>query len=278
MSKKDLQVPRIIAVSDSLGETAEHVSKAAASQFVNTDFVVIKKSNVKTKKQIKDIVKRNKHYNSVIFYTLVQEELRMTLIKETDKYNIPIVDILGPAMEVLERTVGIPPRRRPGMLRQLDRSYFRKIEALEFAVKHDDGRKLDTLHEADLVLIGVSRTSKTPLSMYLAYKGWKVANIPIIYQMNLPEEIYKIPVEKIIGLTTSLNVLGGVRQKRAVELGSAGSNYASIEDITKELRYADSVIARLGCRMINTANKAIEELANEVIRPFIQGGEENGTK
>ncbi len=271
-----IEEPRIIAISDSLGETAEHVSKAAASQFVNTDFVVIKKSNIKTKEQLKKIIEKNRHYRCVIFYTLVQEELRIVLIEEAQKYNIPCVDILGPPMAVMEKVLGKPPRRRPGILRQLDKSYFQKIEALEFAVKHDDGRNLDTLHKAELVLIGVSRTSKTPLSMYLAYKGWKVANIPIIYQMEMPAELSRIPKNIIVGLTTDIKVLESVRQKRMAELGSRTINYASIEEITKELRYAESTMARLGYRIINTANKAIEELANEVIKPFIQGGDDYG--
>ncbi len=260
---------RIYVLSDSLGETAENVSKAAASQFPEDDFKIVKLPKVKNKMQIDEIVKRAKSENSVIFYTLVEPELRRYLEEKAAESSIPRVDVLGPAMGALEIVSGNSPNLKPGIWRRLNRSYFRKIEALEFSVKCDDGRNPRVLKDAEIVLIGVSRTSKTPLSMYLAYYGWKTANVPIVYNIQPPGELFEIPSEKIIGLTISPEILLEIRGQRLEAMrGKKSSGYAKLEEIMKELRYAESIIKKLKCRTVDVGQKAIEESANEILKCF----------
>jgi regulator of PEP synthase PpsR (kinase-PPPase family) len=260
---------RIYVLSDSLGVTAEHVSKAAASQFPKDDFEIVRLPKIKTKNQIDQAMERIHKDNSVIFYTLVELELREHLEEEAGKYSIPKVDILGPALNALEIISENPPHLKPGVWRQLNRSYFRKIEALEFAVKSDDGRNARALKDAEIVLIGVSRTSKTPLSMYMAYRGWKVANVPIVHNIEPPEELFRIPPEKIVGLTIDPETLLEIRgQRLEAIMGKKETGYARLSEIMKELKYAESIMKKLKCRRVNVAHKAIEETANEILRYF----------
>ena len=151
-------------------------------------------------------------------------------------------------------------------MRQLDDAYFRKIEAIEFAVKYDDGRDPRGVLNADIVLVGVSRTSKTPLSMYLAHKGFKVANVPLVPEVLPPEELYKIPRNNCVGLIITPDKLNAIRKERLRNLGlTSQANYASFERILEELDYAEKIMKRLGCPVINVSNKAIEETADYIL-------------
>jgi regulator of PEP synthase PpsR (kinase-PPPase family) len=152
------------------------------------------------------------------------------------------------------------------MMRKLDDEYFRKIEAIEFAVKYDDGRDPRGILRADIVLVGVSRTSKTPLSMYLAHKRYKVANVPIVPEVKPPDELYQIPRSKCVGLIISPDKLNEIRTERLKALGlGARANYASYERILEELDYAEKIMKRVGCPVINVSNKAIEETAGLIL-------------
>lgn len=264
-----MERPRIYVLSDSLGETAENVSKAAASQFLGEDFEIIKLPKIKNRSQIDEVVEMAERENSVVFYTLVEPKLRSYLEEVAARRSIPRVDVLGPALAALEIVSKNPPNLKPGIWRRLNRNYFRKIEALEFAVKCDDGKNPKALKDAEIVLIGVSRTSKTPLSMYLAYRGWKVANVPIVYNIEPPEELFEILPEKVIGLTVSPEILLEIRGQRLEAIGGKrNSSYGKLNEIMKELKYAESIMKRLKCRIVDVGHKAIEETANEILKHF----------
>jgi regulator of PEP synthase PpsR (kinase-PPPase family) len=173
-------------------------------------------------------------------------------------------------MATLEDSLKVAPSNKPGLVRRLDEEYFRRVDAIEFAVKYDDGRDPRGLLRADVVLIGVSRTSKTPLSMYLANKRLKVANVPLVPEVEPPQELFELPRERIIGLTIRSEQLNEIRTERLKALGlTAQANYAALDRINQVLEYSAKIMKRLGCPVIDVSNKAIEETANiilEVIR------------
>ncbi len=210
--------------------------------------------------------------NSIIAYTLVIEGLKEYLEEQAALLELRTVDILGPMMDVLTDVTGLKPKMAPDLLHQLNEQYFRKVEAIEFAVKYDDGKDPRGVLHADIVLIGVSRTSKTPLSMYLAHKQIKAANIPLVPEVAPPEELFSVNSKKIIGLTIRPQLLNQIRTERLKALGlTANADYASFERILRELEYAESIMRRLGCPVIDVTNKAVEETASKVLEIYYKG-------
>lgn len=266
------EVPIIYIISDSIGDTAEIVARAAASQFESAKFEIRRVPYVRDEEHLKDIMDEIDGCNCSIVYTVVVPELKQALETMIRDRNIPAVDILGPTIESLEQISRVTPKLKPGLLRQLDELYFHKVEAIEFAVRYDDGKDPRGLLLADIVLIGVSRTSKTPLSMYLANKRLKVANVPLVPEVAPPEELFKINGSKIIGLTIRPNLLNEIRQERLKTLGlTSNANYASVERIEQELEYAAKLMKRLGCPVIDVTNKAVEETAAKVLEIYYKG-------
>jgi len=253
-------------VSDSIGETADRVARAAASQFVTQPFEFRRIPYATTKETIVEVVEEAKTVNSLIVHTLVIPELREFINQLASDNNIPCVDIMGPTMEAISRVSSHVPRLQPGLVHQLDEQYFREIEAVEFAVKYDDGKDPRGLLKADVVLIGVSRTSKTPLSMYLAHRGYRVANVPLVPEVSPPEEILMLPPDYIVGLTISDAQLKQIRTERLKVLGlQPNANYASWERIQEELAYARMIMDKIGCPVIDVTRRAVEETASQVM-------------
>lgn len=266
------QSPIVYVISDSIGETAEFVVRAAASQFNGGDVQVRRVPYVDSKEAIDEILQAAKEDSALVAFTIVVPELQQYLIEQAEKHSVPYVDIMGPMLSALEAAYGRPPRMEPGLVRKLDEDYFRRVEAIEFAVKYDDGRDPRGLLRADVVLIGVSRTSKTPLSMYLAHKRLKVANVPLVPEVEPPEELFRISHKKIVGLTVEPSHLNRIRTERLKVLGlTADANYANVERIQYELDFAENVMKRIGCVMINVSTKAVEETANMIYDMFRQG-------
>lgn len=259
-------------VSDSLGETAEFVGRAAASQFDSGQVEFRRVPYVSDKELLEEIVEEAKEFNAVIAYTIVIPELKEYLIELTEKHGVVAVDILGPMIEAIAKVSNSQPRLEPGLLRRLDEAYFRKVEAIEFAVKYDDGKDPRGLIYADVVLIGVSRTSKTPVCMYLAHKRIKAANVPLVPEVAPPEELFKLPPRKIIGLTISPQLLNEIRQERLKTLGlTSRADYANMERILQELEYAEKIMKRIGCPIIDVTNRAVEETASKVLEIYFKG-------
>lgn len=255
----------IHVISDSLGETGETVALAAVSQFTPNTFRIERLPKISTPEELREIVQTHCGRDCIFFYTLVDEELREEM-ERLIRGGVTGVDLLGPALDLLSRVTGKPPSGETGRIRRTDEGYFDRIEAMEFAVKHDDGRNPEGLKDADIVLVGVSRTSKTPIAMYLAFKGWRVANVPLAPGVEPPPELFDIDPRRIFGLVTSVDVLLPIRQERMRELGSYVPGYADREAVEAELAEARAVMRKLGCLVVHTDNRAVEESAQEILR------------
>ncbi len=264
--------PVIYIISDSIGETAELVARAAASQFNGGEIEIRRVPYVNDPSEIPEIVEEAGHFNSLIAYTLVLPELRETLIDEAKKHRILTVDIMSPMLDALTCLEDCQPKLEPGLVRKMDREYFRKVEAIEFAVKYDDGKDPRGILRADLVVIGVSRTSKTPLCMYLAHKRIKAANVPLVPEVAPPEELFNLAQHKVVGLTIRPSQLNEIRRERLKALGlTSNADYASMERILKELEYSENTMKKVGCPIIDVTNKAIEETASRVLEIYYRG-------
>ncbi len=258
--------PKVYIISDSIGETAEFVVNAVASQFNSGHIAIRKESFLTSAERLKQVVKEASREKCMIAFTLVMPELRQVIFQEAAKYDIPIVDVLGPMLEAFSKIMPADPRLEPGLVRRMDEEYFRRIAAIEFAVKHDDGKDPKGLLQADVVLVGVSRTSKTPLSMYLAHRRLKVANSPLVPEVEPPQELFWIPENRIVGLTIHPEILREIRMERLNTLGlKAKANYANMERILEELEYARRIMRRLSCPVFDVSNKAVEEVASKVL-------------
>lgn len=259
----------IYVLSDSIGETAEQVAKAAVAQYSIPINQIIRIPYVSEKDTIKEIILEAKEQNSIIMYTMVVPELKEYLENTAKENGVYCVDIMGPAIEAISHITNEKPTYTPGLIRQLDEEYFKKVEAIEFAVKYDDGKDPKGIKKADVVLIGVSRTSKTPLSMYLANRNIKAANIPLVPEIEPPKELFEISSKKIFGLISSPSKLNAIRQERLRALGlSYEANYANMDRILQELDYAENIMKKIGCPIIDVTNKAIEETASIILKIF----------
>lgn len=259
----------IYVISDSIGETAEQVAKATVSQFNTKRYEVRRFPYINDKEQILEVLDEAKNELAVIVFTIVIPQLREFLMEEAKVLNIPCIDIMTPILHAMESVLKTPSKEEPGLIRKLDERYFKKVEAIEFAVKYDDGKDARGLKQADIVLTGISRTSKTPLSMYLAHKNLKVANVPLVPEVLPPRELFEISPKKIIGLTTNPMKLIEIRQERLKALGLKNeANYASMQRIFEELDYAEGIMKKLGCPVIDVSTKAIEESAGIILEIF----------
>lgn len=256
----------IYVVSDSIGETAELVVRAVVSQFDSRLIDIQKYPYIEDRTSIDEIIASAKESKAMIVFTLVIPELKAYIMEKAEAAGIPIIDIMGPLLNTMQETLHVTPTGKPGLVRRLDEEYFRKVDAIEFAVKYDDGRDPRGLLRADVVLIGVSRTSKTPLSMYLANKRLKVANVPIVPEVDPPEELFQVPKERCIGLVINPEHLNAIRTERLKALGlTAQANYANLDRINQELEYSRKIIKRIGCPVIDVSQKAVEETANIIL-------------
>ncbi|UOQ86035.1 pyruvate, water dikinase regulatory protein [Gracilibacillus salinarum] len=262
----------IYVVSDSVGETAEFVTKAALSQFINeNEYDIYRIPYVENTEVLRGAVYHAKQLGAMIGFTLVNRDLRAFLTREAVEKNVECVDILGPMIEAMERKFSLQPKQEPGLIHKLDEDYFKRVEAIEFAVRYDDGRDPRGVAQADIVLIGVSRTSKTPLSQYLAHKQLKVANVPIVPEVEPPKTLFEIPSHKCIGLRISSEKLNDIRKERLKSLGlDDKAFYANLDRIEAELSFFDQIIQRLNCPVIDVSNKAVEETANSIMNMINQ--------
>lgn len=260
----------IYIVSDSIGETAEVVVKAVRSQFEGADLQVKRFPRIDTEEKIGQIVSEAAAENAVVFYTLATFSLNRAMNIESASHGVTAVDVLSPGVKAIESQFGLKSGNEVGNLRKLDESYFHRVAAVEFAVQYDDGKDPQGFREADLVILGVSRTSKTPVSMYLANKNLKVANLPLVPEIPLPKVIFELPRNKIIGLTIRPQALNEIRTERLKIMGAAacGTNYADPNRLLEELDYAKKIYRRLGCRVLDVTNKAVEETAGNILEIY----------
>ena len=259
--------PTVYIISDSTGETAQNVVHAALSQFDSEDINLKLFAHIESKKDITGIISQINKEKGFIVYTIVKPNLRSFLKEESKKQSVVSFDMFGPIMENIEKISGITPKLEPGIIRKIDKEYFKRMEAMEFAVKYDACQGELELSKADLVILGVSRTSKTPLSMYLAHKGIKVANMVLDFEFEPPVGIFSLPPEKVIGLTMDPDKLIEIRSERLKALGLPDERvYNKKERVIKELKYADSIYKKIGCPIINVTNMAIEDIATNILK------------
>jgi regulator of PEP synthase PpsR (kinase-PPPase family) len=269
MKHKDL---KIIILSDGTGETASSMTQAAAMQFNDKEVVFTRYKNIRTKLQVDSIFQDAALKHDLIVYTIVSPELREYIVELSDKFNVPSIDLLGPLLSSLSSYLESKPAVRPGAFHEVNDQYFKRIAAMEYTIQHDDGKNVNFLDEADIVILGISRTSKTPLSMYLSLQGWKVCNVPIVHGIPMPPEIFQTNPNKIVGLTIQAEVLQGIRKARLERLGkdsysSNAENYASLEHVVKDIEYANDIFKQnKRWPIFDVSGKALEETATEIIK------------
>jgi regulator of PEP synthase PpsR (kinase-PPPase family) len=254
-------------VSDSTGETAARLVSALEAQFPELEFEEIRHPRVETVDDLRLAVNRMRGRPAVAVYTLVKQELRDTMRALCRSSRVHYCDLLGQPIDAVRRVSGQAAAMTPGSRPPLNSHYFKRMEAIEFAVKFDDGVGRG-LRDADVVLVGVSRTSKTPLSIYLGYLGHKTANVPIVKGIEPPKELFEIDVAKVVGLTIDPNRLMDIRRARVRNMGTGARNrqYAELVEIYEELDEATAVHRRLGCPVIDISELSIEETAHRILR------------
>jgi regulator of PEP synthase PpsR (kinase-PPPase family) len=256
----------VFVVSDATGATARRVVEAAVAQFSGARVEIQQVPGVREDGEIKELVKQASKARGTIVHTLVVPELRQVMLREGRRRHVATIDLMGPLVSRLSEILDLSPLAKPGLLRQLDESYFERVGAIDFAVRHDDGRNPDDLAQAELVLVGVSRTSKTPISVFLAYRGWKVANVPIVADIEPSPRLFEVDRRRVIALTIQPERLVMLRQARSNRMvKSASLNYASLEYVRKELEWAELILRRERWPRVDVTNKSIEECAAEII-------------
>lgn len=265
--KKGDQYRHVYAVSDGTGATCEMVLNSALSQFEPTRAVVHRVASVRTQEQVEDLMQEVASSNGIIVYTAVTPELRRTVTELGRTHGVPTVDILGPILTRLTDLLELSPMAKPGIFRQLDQEYFKRIEAVDYAVKHDDGQDPPGWVNAELLLVGVSRTSKTPLSIYLAYRGWRVANLPIVHGVEPSAQLFEVEAKRVIGLTMVPERLRTIRLERIKSYnGRDIESYVSYDLIRMEVLEALELFGAQGWPVVDMTHKSIEEAATEVMR------------
>ena len=259
---------RIVVVSDGTGETAAQMAKAAMVQFSDRNIYYTRYKNVRNEAQIEAICEDAATHRDLLVYTIVSPSLRAFLSNTAREKSIPCVDLLGPLLVGLGNYFGYEPKSIAGLLHDVNENYFERIAAMEYTIAHDDGRDLTGLEKADVIILGISRTSKTPLSMYLSHQGWKVANIPLIQGFDLPSELLDVDQRRIIGLTIDAQNLAAIRRARLQKLGHhQGGEYADPEKVNQEIEYANAIFKKnKRWPVFNVTGKALEETASEIIK------------
>ena len=263
--------PVIVAVSDSTGETAEGAGRAALAQFGHhEDGGVRVIPNVRTLETLEDAVKVARDAGALLVYTLVESELRGAIRDLARAHHVRAFDLIGGLIQGLAGHLGQAPLSVPGLSHELDDEYFRRVAAIEFAVKHDDGKNPQNLAQADIVLVGISRASKTPLSNYIAGRGYRVANVPIVMGVPLPRQIDEVDPQRVFALVIDPVVLMKIRQARIASLNMrADSDYGDLRQIRREMSHAKRLLAEHPAwTVIDMSRRAVEEAAAVILEAW----------
>lgn len=260
----------VMVISDATGETADRVVRAAVKQFSDTPVNINLYSRVRLESEVEKIIERAAEIHALLVFTVVNPEERQLIMSLVERHNVKWVDLLGTLMGKLEHFLSSTAEGVPGLLHTIGEDYFRRIEAVEFAVKNDDGAEPRNLPKADMVLVGISRTSKTPLSTYLAQKGLKVANVPLVMGVAPPKELDEVDPTRVYGLIIRPELLVRIRQARLTHLGMPeDTSYGTREHVKEEIEYARSIFRKHpNWPVIDVTNKAIEETASDIIRMY----------
>ena len=260
----------IFAVSDATGATVERVVRAALAQFEGNPVEIIRRELVRDPERVRAVVAEAAERKAILFHTLVSNHLRGVMLDEARQRGVDAMDIMGPLLERLAAYLKHTPQEKPGLAHQLAEAKSREIEAVEYAFHHDDGHGADDLSRAEIVLTGVSRTMKTPTMLYLAYRGWFAANVPLIPEIPPPSGLLAVSSDRVFCLGMSARRLLELRHVRAGREGIPVHRYAAPDEIRRELAYAQELSARRNWRRIDVSAKSVEEVCQEIIT--LRGG------
>lgn len=262
---RDISIKMYI-VSDAVGETALRVANAVLAQYPQIKTKHIQRYPfIQSKDELLSILHDAKIEEAIVVSTIVNHELANFADVYSQENGIDYHNVLTRLMTIIQDAKEVLPLEESGLLQQMDQQYFDRVSAIEFSVKYDDGKNHQGYTKADIVLLGISRTSKTPLSMYLANKGYKVANLPLIPEVPIPKEIYDVDSRRIFGLMASPRYISNIRTERVKVLGVGDSaRYNSLERVKDELMFSKDLYRELGIRVIDVENKSIEETAAEI--------------
>ena len=257
---------QIFIASDATGRTAEMVVRAALVQFRGAEVELTLRPHVRTAADVRAVVEAAAAAGGLIVHTLVSAELRRVMLTEARAREMATIDLLGPLLLRLEDLLELSPLAKPGLFRDMEAEYRRRFEVVDFTVRHDDGQDPQGLLHADVVLVGVSRTSKTPLGMFLAWRGLRVANVPVVLGLPVPEELFRVHPRKVVGLTIKAERLLELRRSRLLTMETPPKfPYADVRQIWSELEYARKLCVRSGWPVVDVTDKSIEEVAAEVL-------------
>jgi [pyruvate, water dikinase]-phosphate phosphotransferase / [pyruvate, water dikinase] kinase len=253
-------------ISDSTGETLIAAGRAAASQFGDSHAVEHVYPLVRNRKQVADVLAEIDRLPGIVLHTVIDQELAGVIDEACSTMGVPCVSVIEPVLQIFQSYLGAPSKRRVGAQHELNAGYFARIEALNFTMDHDDGQLPHNIDEADVILLGVSRTSKTPTAIYLANRGIKTANVPIVAGMRLPDNLFKAKAPLIVCLIASIDHISQVRQNRV--LGSTmgyQETYTDRAAIAEEIKFAKQLCTKHGWPIIDVTRKSIEETAAAIV-------------
>ncbi|MBU2502151.1 kinase/pyrophosphorylase [bacterium] len=260
-------IPTIYIVSDGRGDTCHQWLRAALVQFMGHPFDLVRWSEILTVAEVDRVVGEAARCGATIFFTMVGEDTRRAMVRRSQQLLVPAVDVLGPAFAALNDLFNSAPSRTPGLFYATERESLDRHAAIDYTLKHDDGQRPGGLDVADIVLVGVSRSSKSSTCFYLAYQGVKAANVPLVPDRPVPQQLLEIPRDKVVGLVMNVPRLVTLREARAANLGyDCTRGYSDRREVAREVRYANALMQQHGWRTVNASYLAIEEIAREVMR------------
>jgi [pyruvate, water dikinase]-phosphate phosphotransferase / [pyruvate, water dikinase] kinase len=259
----------VMILSGGTGRTANEVLNAALAQFddeTKRNVTVVRHANVRTQADALRIVKKAQKENAVLVHSLVEPKVRELVVREAERRMVSTIDVLGPILAVLEDRLSVAPKRAPGLSYELKREYFDRIDAVNFTLAHDDGSQMRDIQRAEVVLVGVSRVAKSVTCFYLAYRGIRAANVPLIFGHQPPEALGELDPRRVIGLTMNPQRLHAIRSARLEHMAVASLEpYVHVRKVAEEIRYAQQIMDQHGWQCIDVSYKAVEEVAAEII-------------
>ena len=269
----------IYVVSGGKGLAGNNMVQSLLIQYPNNNVPVIIVPDVSTKKKLESIVLRAKSEEALITHTMVNPDLRKFLIEFATKHQVQQIDFMGQLADYLDENLGILSLKSPGLFREINQQYFNRVEAIEFTLNHDDGLSPERLHKAEIILCGVSRSGKTPLSVYLAMYGWKVANVPLVNGINPPKELFEADPKRVFGLHIGFQHLIAHRIKRLRSLQNLDNkSYIDEREVKNEIRNASFIFRKGGFTVVHVSNKPVESSANEILSIMTERFEYGGRK
>ena len=266
-SAKASFAPTIFLLSGGIGASAEQLVQTVLAQFPDNNLQIQIVGNVRQAGQITLALQQAKAVNGLVVFTLVDTRLSRQLLSEAQQMGVETMDLMGPLIDWIGAALGKEPLQEPGKYRQAHRVHLERIIAIEYTLSHDDGKNPEGWPQAELVLVGVSRVGKTPLSIFLAVLGWKVANVPLVPELPVPPALFDLDPRRVIGLTVDPEQLLVYRRQRQMRLGvSQTSDYTDLESIQQEIQHSRQVFRRGNFHIINMSDKTIEQGADEIIR------------